>query len=156
MFLSNLGKSKIHLSPGMSSQERKYLDFHHSPPEAVTPPRCASGHSEPRSPCLSTPININLIGAPPAAGPWGEKPARSRGVRSTAAHIVQRDCGMLSGGRLRYPCPAAPSGPAPEAACVGGHLNLRREDSSLSNSLWKPAKPGGKDVREIYMCVSHI
>lgn len=53
----------------------KYLDFHHGTPEAVTPPRCASGHSEPRSPCPSIPINVNLTGAPPAVLPAGGEAA---------------------------------------------------------------------------------
>lgn len=81
----NSERAKIRLSPGMSSQEGKYLDFHHGTPEAVTPPRCASGGSEPPTPRPSTPINIDLTGALPAVCPLEEKPAQTRGVRSAAA-----------------------------------------------------------------------
>lgn len=144
-----MGKSKVLLSPVMSSPDRKYLDFHHSPPEAVTPLRCASGQREPRSPCLSIPINTNLIGAPPAVCPWQEKLARSRGVRSAAAHFARRDSGMLSEGRLRCPCPAAPPG-RPQSRLVLEAIGTWGEKTAVSQSPF-----GSLQNRVEKMCIRY-
>ena len=111
----------------MSSQEGKYLDFHHGTPEAVTPPRCASGHSEPRSPCPSIPININLTGAPLAVCPLEEKPAQTRGVRSAArAGLRGAAEGCCRGAGCGIPVPL------PRRAGPGG------------GRCWRRLKPGAR------------
>lgn len=80
----NSDRAKLRLSPGMSFQAGKYLDFHHGTPEAVTLPYRDSRHSKSHSPCPSVPINTHLTAAPPAACPLEEKPAQTREVRSAA------------------------------------------------------------------------
>lgn len=140
----------------MRSQERKYLNFHHSPTEAVTPPYCASGQSESRSPCLSTPVNINLTGAPPAVCPWEEKPARSRGTAAQPRILCGETAGCCRG-------------------AGGGILVLRPRRAGPRGGLcWRPFQPGARRqqflkvplgarktewkrcAKEIYLCVSHI
>lgn len=129
----------------MSSQEGKYLHFHHGTPEAVTPPRRARSHGEPRSPCPSIPTNPSLTGAPPAACPPEEEPAQTRGVGGAAAQACaerRRGAGVPSGGG----CPSPD--PRPRRRVVLEGAETWGETTAVSQiSLGEPAKPGGKDVR---------